>query len=861
MNSGSPDNPPLGPRRRALRALERVSRQHYRIVFLVALLAALGGGWLGSRLEIESDILDLVPRGNTRIDDFKRAAAEFGSIAHLVIVLEAGPDEGADELEDFADLLGARLEELPELITDVEYSLDPGADLLSLFYDHAMLYLPPDRLDELAAKLSDEAIREQVEQNRLSLASPTAAFTEELMVNDPLGLLPLFLERPLGNLGDLDVDLSDGYYLSRDGRTLLMLVEPAGPWQDLAFDQRLMDGVRQAAAEARGELEREQREAGLSPPGIVTSYTGRYAIAVDEAALIRQDVQRNLLLSLAAVSALYFICYRRFAALLYSSVPLLVGQAVTFGLAFFVLGRLNASSSAFTALLMGLGTDFVIVMYVRYVEERQKGRTLGESTELMVGETGLGVFTGAITSAGTFYAMCISEFRGLRDLGFLIGSGILLCALAIVFLVPAMIKWNEGVRRRKVDAIRKLHVQSFLLEHLISFSARHRLPVLVALGVAAAAGAWLAVRIEFDDTVSVLRSTKAPAYAVQQRLTEEFGMSLSYMMAIGRADTDREALELAETIERRLAPWIADGTLSSRDSILGYIPPRARQEQVLALLAAGGDRFDLDRIRATFLSALDANGFRREGFEVFLGRLERMLSPRGPMELGDLDQRGLGRLIERYVRRDAEGVRVVTYLSLSDPRWKREAPPGLIEAVVAGDPDIVLTGTNVVSRELRRIFTRESRQAVLLGLGVVTLLLLVDFRSFKLTLIALAQLVTGVVLMLGVMKVLDIHLNYVNAFVATMILGVGIDYGIHVAHRLSLSGGRVEAGLLETGKAVVIAALTNIAAFGTLVFANYPALRSFGMVAAIGSATCLLTSLTLVPALMARSSERDAGPP
>jgi len=53
---------------------------------------------------------------------------------------------------------------------------------------------------------------------------------------------------------------------------------------------------------------------------------------------------------------------------------------------------------------MGLGTDFTIVMYARYVEERQRGANLAEATELMVGETGLGVFTGAITSAATFYA-------------------------------------------------------------------------------------------------------------------------------------------------------------------------------------------------------------------------------------------------------------------------------------------------------------------------------------------------------------------------------------------------------------------------------------------------------------------------
>jgi predicted RND superfamily exporter protein len=119
MTPAPPDTPALGRKHRVLLALERFSREHYRIVFAVALIAAAAGGWLGSRLEIESDILDLVPRGNPRIDDFKRAAAEFGSIAHLVILLEAGPEEGPDELEDFADLFAARLERLDGLVEDV----------------------------------------------------------------------------------------------------------------------------------------------------------------------------------------------------------------------------------------------------------------------------------------------------------------------------------------------------------------------------------------------------------------------------------------------------------------------------------------------------------------------------------------------------------------------------------------------------------------------------------------------------------------------------------------------------------------------------------------------------------------------
>jgi predicted RND superfamily exporter protein len=693
------------------------------------------------------------------------------------------------------------------------------------------------------------AIHEQIEQNRLELGSPTAPFSQELITNDPLGLMPLFLNRLLGARSMLEVDLSDGYYLARDGRSLIMLVKPTGAWQDLEFDERLLAAARGAERTAREAWSAgvEEQTAG----GITVRYSGHYAVAVDEAELIREDIRFNITVSLVAVLALYLVAYRRFAALFYSTVPLLVGQAMTFGLAYFALRSLNASSAAFTALLMGLGTDFVIVMYARYVEERRSGRTLTEATELMVGETGLGVFTGAITSAGTFYAMCISQFRGLRDLGFLIGSGILLCAVAIVFLVPAMIKWNEGVRSRRSDPLRKLHVQSFLLERLIPWSARHRVLVLSLVAVATAGGAWLASQLEFDDNVQVLRSNRSPAYRTQQEIGERFGASLSYMLAIAEAPTEAEAIELTRTIDARLAPWVEQGVVGSHDSLLSYLPAREDQETVLAALREDeSGALDPVRVAATFREGLDRQGFRHEPFEPFLARLPDFLAPERPIGISDFEDRGLGRLVERYVDRDEGRVRAVTYIYLTDPRWRREPPPGLVGDLAQGNPGIVVTGTNVVGAEFRKVFEREAPRAVLLGVLVVFALLWIDFRSLRLTAIALGQLISGVSMMLGAMKLAGIHLNYVNAFVTTMILGVGIDYGIHVIHRMRVGQGRIEAGLLETGKAVVIAAFTNIAAFGTLALGNYPALRSFGLVALFGSVTCLLTALTFVPAMM-----------
>jgi hypothetical protein len=332
------------------------------------------------------------------------------------------------------------------------------------------------------------------------------------------------------------------------------------------------------------------------------------------------------------------------------------------------------------------------------------------------------------------------------------------------------------------------------------------------------------------------------------------------MMAIAEGHTVDEAVRRTQVIEERLKPFLADGTVGSHESILDYLPPADRQERVIrALRADTSGAFDATRIRSTFRHALGENGFREEAFEEYLDHMARFLAPERAITLDDLEGKGLGRIVDRFVHREGGNVQIVTYLYTRDPRFRRNPPPRLVEALQAGEPGIVVTGTNVVGRELRRIFVHDSRVAVALGLVLVAVLLAFDFRSLKLTAVALLQLLAGVLMMLGIMKLMNAQINYANAFVATMIMGVGIDYAIHLVHRLHANGGVLDDGVLETGKGVVLAAATNVAGFGTLAFGSYPAMRSVGIVALIGSLTCLLTALVLVPALLGRASKVDGG--
>jgi uncharacterized protein len=823
--------------------IENYARIHYRRVFLVTLLLVAISVFLGSKLTLDGDVLALLPKDNRPINTFRNALKDFGGLDYLLVVVEAQQGQTAEDLQEYADLIAARLQKIRD-IRYVEHRLDTSGPFFDFFRKNELLFLPPEKLPELEARFSDKGIRARVKENADQLSGPSSFVVKKILQEDPFWISPLLLTEVLRSKGALKVDLESGYYLSPDGSALLLIAKPVKPPQDVDFAKKLMVQVRKAELEATEDLGKSIPE----PPEV--SYGGGYVIALEDNNLIRQDMTRNGPLSFLVIVALYAFCYRRFGAILYSSVPLLVGQFLTLAVAYLCLGHINSATTGFWAMLMGLGTDFTIVMYARYVEERQAGRTLEEALSLMMGNTAFGVFTGAITSAGTFYAMCTTEYKGLKDFGFLVGSGILLCLVAILFLLPAMIAWNEG-RPRKKDVAQKLYLHSFGIEKVMSWSTAHPMPVVVGSALITIVAGVMAWNVQFSDNVQELRSRNNKGILIQEKISRRFGATFNPMMVVCQGANADEVLEKNHRVNEKLEKFVANGTLLGYESILTYLPARRDQERIIQALKGGATGpFNLQRIERTFESALAESGFREGSYTNYLKTLPATLKPSRPVTLADLQKAGLEPFVSRYVKLEPGVVRTVTYLFPADVKSKRHAPPALVAAIHDPKNGVEITGVNLASMEMRRIFRRDAWRAVLLGLALVAVLLWLDFRSGWLTSLAMIQLILGVVWMLAGMQALGIKMNFINAFVTTMILGVGIDYGIHIIHRISQEGLNNPEGLQETGKAVVMASLTNVAGFGTVGLSNYPGLQSMGLVCVIGSITCLITALTTLPAMM-----------
>ena len=145
---------------------------------------------------------------------------------------------------------------------------------------------------------------------------------------------------------------------------------------------------------------------------------------------------------------------------------------------------------------------------------------------------------------------------------------------------------------------------------------------------------------------------------------------------------------------------------------------------------------------------------------------------------------------------------------------------------------------------------REAWLVLFLSFLAVSALLYLDFRSLRLTFLCLIPVILASLWTLGIMGLWGLHLNFMNLIVFSMVLGIAVDYGLHVLHRLQEGPkeGWTE-GLVRVSRGVMLAALTTLFAFGSLVVSRYPGLQSMGAVALMGIGFSALLALTLVPCL------------
>lgn len=686
------------------------------------------------------------------------------------------------------------------------------------------------------------------------------------------------------SVGTVDVGaagIDDHGYLSvRDGRLLFLFVQPSSPSEQVGFLIPFVEGVRRAAEEVRGQP-------GMG--GITVGLTGSPAFVAEEMQQINHDMLVTSLVSLGAVLLLFTLAYRSPLKTVLVFVPLLVGVLVTVALVALLIGRLNLMSSMFLAILVGLGIDFGIHLISRFDEARQAGRDVPDALADTLQGAGPGVVTGALTTIAAFLCMTVSEFTAMRELGVVAGLGVLLVLLATLTLLPCMLAGLAGGQPAPAPASAHL-----MRRALSSFGRRPGVSLLVV--AALTAGLAAAIRpIAFDFDVKELLPPDSPAMKAFRTIEESDFYNPDFAVLI--AGSLPEAREWTRTLE-------AQTDLVARvESIATYLPaeqdakePVVREVAALArrfptLALRPSERPDAARFRAELQQAVEylevdvPLTLKMHGLPAMVPGAERLArEARATLEavatvpddvlaarLANLEAR-LARLVagteelvhsdrtrvrpddlpdevrSQYYRHTEAGerflVRVFPKGSIADPEFMSR----FREALAALYPDV--TGYPITFLAFGVLLEEGLIAAGWLALVVIVLILIVDLRSARAVLASLVPLALGVVWMVGGMNLLGIPYNFANLMAIPLLLGIGIDSGVHIVHRWRQ--GTAPADVAGTaGKAVTLSSLTTMASFGSMVLADHRGMQSLGETLLLGMAACLLLSVVALPALLA----------
>jgi hypothetical protein len=552
---------------------------------------------------------------------------------------------------------------------------------------------------------------------------------------------------------------------------------------------------------------------------------------------------------------------------------------------------------------VGLGIDYSIHFSLGYLEAR---RETGDHVEALRGvakRAGVALFLSALTTALCFYVFMVTDFTGVADLGRIGGTGMLISFAVTIVLLPALltvapfrIPWPDP-EDEETEVGKPARAGSRPMEALDRITRAWRRPILlVALAVAVGA-ALLVPHVRFDQDVINMSDPVSESVVTLRELLDDPNTAVR-AVSMMEPDSARAAavagrLESLDVVRgtrtlNTFVPTDQDEKLPIIAGIaadLGPPPPRAdgpgpdvgeaayegRLEAVRRLrdtashLFLEGDSTTKAASRQllflidSWRSSLDewppstrrsiAAGLERS----LVGTLPLVQSSfRKSLQAGPVTRRDLPySLRERWVTpRGVERIQVLPAGRLDTPEQLRE----FVEAVQAEEPAIA--GMPVENLELGKATVRAFQIAfglAILATALTLLLLLGDVRAsaMVLTSLILATLLTG-----AAAVILDIPFNISNIITLPLLLGIGVDAGIHIVHRhrQSAPGDRA---LLDTatGRAILYSAVTTMAGFGSLTLASHRAIAGMGDLLLIGMTSVLLCTMVVLPAITARGWE------
>jgi predicted RND superfamily exporter protein len=805
-----------------------VAHRTKTLILFALLICGLSIFTIASRKNLDSEVLNLLPGDFQSVQGLKEFNSEFAQGRQLVFALVA--EQGhAEDLEAFRQHFVSELRKQPWVLRTfdrVPLETEEGLAEVQSLVPYLLLNLPENEFRETIAQLDPQRVSERLTNLRAKLSGDSIRSQMEVQM-DPLGLFARAM-KPFAQETSMD---QGSPLASSDNLLQIALAILNQPDLGAPACQAIMNQVHAFREKVVADWD------GYKPQVLVT---GRTAYVAEISQSMARDAAVTSTVSILMVSGLFFLGFRRVVPLIGICLILSLSALVALAVGMLIFKDLNMIAIGFCSILVGVGDDFSLLLFGRFLQGRANGLNHRSAVKVAIRDVGPGIFYVILTTGIGFLALNFSQSAGFAQLGTLVSLGV---AVAGLFMILFLFLFFRGVKPPTTP--------DFMLAGTLRFVRMIFREPRIVLGGALAVlvlGAVLAISpaipLKFDTDPRSLEPKSSKASIALQTISTKLRAESDPMVVLVKADNAQQFHDRWERLSQRLKQALADKEIKyfSSPVALTFSPARfAENREILRSV-------DIGATKQAAMASLEQNGFAPEAFQTMFGQLDRLEAQKTATTLPEWpalfpEKSSWWFFLERYLP-ERENV-AVAYVRPTKPITSEKDQQRLATMIHAVDPQAVVTGWTFTLFDLVP-WAKGELVVFTAVVGVLILVLLaVAYRRPTLWLVHASSLTLAMLALVASLKLLQMPINLLNVLAFPLVLAVGVDYGMHVLIVGDHEGDLIE-NLANVLKPLCICGLTTVTGFGSLALAVNPALSGLGIVCALGVLWCLLSTLFFV---------------
>ncbi|PQA94263.1 hypothetical protein SAMN05421796_11170 [Chryseobacterium piscicola] len=776
----------------------------------VALGILIVCGFFASKINFEEDINQIIPK-NEKSDLTAKVLKQLNFSDKIIVIIEKKSKDENFQLSETADIFLKKIEPIQKYISSIQGKVNDNeiSETFDFVNQNLPLFLDENDYTEIERKLNKDSIAKQIESNYTSLVSPTSLVTKEFIKKDPLGITFLGIKKLNALNISKDFKLEDNYIVTKDGKTLLLFIDPKNKSNDTKNNEVFVKSLNEIKEDINKNF-KDKTE---------ISYFGSPIIAVANAQQIKKDIQNTVIISMTVLLILLIYYFRNIFTPFIVFLPTVFAVFISLMILFFIKDKISAISLSVGAILIGITIDYALHILTHYKHNNNIEELYKEITQPII--------LSSATTAVSFLCLVFVRSEALKDLGLFAAITVFLSAITALVIVPQLYHPKEKLEKTSTNFIDKIG----------NYPYENNKPLIIVCSMMIVACLFGFRHVGFNEDIGDLNYIPKDLKTNEAKLEKLSDITSKSIYTISYGNSENEALERNSRLSNFLEKEKQEGKILSYNSIGHLVLSAKDQQKKIEKWNSFWSQNKKNKTIAEMVKKGNEFGFNASAFDRFNENLNKNYPN---LSLKDYEKIKALQISEFLSKEN--GFFTVSNVVKIDEN-KRDA---FIKDVEKNQEALAIDRQQM-NENFLGLLKRDFNTLINYSLLAIILTIIVFFRNFELSLLTMFPIVLTGVVTAGILYFLGLELNIFSTVVCTLVFGVGDDFSIFLTKAMQKEHTTGKNELPTYRISIILAVFTTILSIGSLIFAKHPALHSLALVALIGMFSVIVITSTLYP--------------